>query len=234
MQQEMSADSTLSKTPSMPRETWPSDLELQLVDCAKKGSADAFEQLVARYHKRLFRIAYNITHHYHDAEDVIQCALLKAFSKLSLFRGDSRFYTWLVSITVNEALMRIRSRPSREVLINESGDPGDTLFAGYVLHASGPNPEQYCSRDELRCILAAAINDLKPKHRLVFQLRAVDGLSIVETAEALNLTLPAVKTRLHRARVILRRSLYMLSRSQKGDLRQALHAPNSKNNRRRL
>jgi RNA polymerase sigma-70 factor, ECF subfamily len=214
MQQQMNVTTTLSKPPSMYGGAWPSEFERELVDEAKNGSADAFEQLVARYNKKVFRIAYNITHHYHDAEDVVQSAFLKAFNKLSLFRGDSSFYTWLVSITVNEALMRMRRHRPKEVLIDESRELGDIAVAD-VIHALGPNPEQSCSHSELRRILAVAINKLKPELRVVFQLRDVEGFSTHETAEALNLTLPAVKTRLLRARMTLRRSLHKLFRPQK-------------------
>lgn len=210
MQRGMNEEVTLPATPSMCGAASPSDPERALVDRAKNGSADAFEELVARYHTRLYRIAYSITRHHHDAEDVIQNAFLKAFKKLVLFRGDSSFYTWLASITVNEGLMRMRRRRPNEVLLDDSRELGDALVADDVIHSRGPNPEQSCSHGELRRILAAAINKLKPELRVVFQLRELEGFTTHETAEALNLTLPAVKTRLLRARMTLRRSLSKL------------------------
>lgn len=217
MQREMYVKSALSKSSSILGNPRPSNLEQELVISAKDGSPDAFDQLVERYRARIFRIAYNIVRHYHDAEDVTQIAFLKAFNKLLLFRGDSSFYTWLASITVNEALMRIR-RGRKEVLMDESGFRGEWEVVDDFIHALGPNPEQVCSNRELRRIVVAAINKLKPAQRLVFQLRHIEGLSIHEIAESLNLTLPAVKTRLHRSRITMRRSLYYLLRPQKGSM----------------
>lgn len=201
--QEMDAKITYTKALSVHGETWSLDLERELVERAKNGSADAFELLVARYYAKVFRVACNITHNDYDAEDVLQNAFFKAFNKLPLFRGDSTFYTWLVSITTNEALMKIRGRRSREILFDDSRELGDPVVADEV----GPNPEQSFSHGEVRHILARAIDRLKPEQRMVFQLRHLEGLSVVETAEALNLTLPTVKTRLYRARRKLRRSL---------------------------
>ena len=100
--------------------------------------------------------------------------------------------------------------------MDESGYLGDREVVDDFIHALGPNPEQVCSRRELRRIVVAAINKLKPAQRLVFQLRHIEGLSIHEIAESLNLTLPAVKTRLHRSRITMRRSLYFLLRPQNG------------------
>lgn len=206
MQREMDAKIPYTKALSVRGETWSFDLERELVERAKNGSADAFELLVARYYAKVFRVACNITHHEYDAEDVLQNVFLKAFNKLPLFRGDSTFYTWLVSITTNEALMKIRGRRSREVLFDDSREL-DTVPVDDLIRTLGPNPEQSCSHDEMRHILAMAIDKLKPDQRRVFQLRHLQGLSVVETAEALNLTLPTVKTRLYRARRKLRGSL---------------------------
>lgn len=220
----MNESMTVSNMPHAGEQVRLRDIERDLVVSAKDGSAVAFDQLVARYRSRLFRVAYNITRHYHDAEDVIQTAFLKAFNKLPLFRGDSSFYTWLVSITVNEALMRIRRRPIG-VLIDDSRELDDTLVADDFLHAPQPNPEQWCSRGELRSILTVAINKLRPEYRVVFQLRHIDDLSLHEIAEALNLTLPAVKTRLHRARVTLRHSLHKLFRPPNRAMKQTGERP---------
>lgn len=195
--------------------TWPADAERELVEEARSGSAEAFEKLIEGYSTRILRIACRITRHYHDAEDVMQTTFLKAFNKLHLFRGDSSFSTWLSTIAVNEALMRIRRR-RHEVLIEKSGESGEVESADHFIQAPGPNPEQSCSHHELRRILAAAINKLKPGQRVIFRLHDIEGLSLHEIADSLNLTLPAVKTRLHRARRALRRSLYYLLRPQNG------------------
>jgi hypothetical protein len=102
MQEEPQVRTALSKVAPLRREALTVEIERELVDRAKNGSADAFGQLVERYHTRVFRTAYNITRHHEDAEDVMQNTFLKAFDKLSLFHGDSRFSTWLVSIAINE------------------------------------------------------------------------------------------------------------------------------------
>ena len=209
-------EATLSKALPIPGEAWQSDPERLVVDSAKNGSDDAFEQLVTRYYSRLFRVAYKITRHYQDAEDILQSALFNAFNKLPQFRGDSRFYTWLVSITVNEALMRIRRRRSNHPLIDESRELDDTATADFALQALEPNPEEYSSHSELRTILGTAINKLRPEYRQVYQLRYADGLSIHEIAEACTLSLSAVKTRLHRARTMLQRSLKRFVRPRDG------------------
>ena len=182
------------------------DSERELLTQARNGSTAAFEQLVERYERRIFRLAQNITHHREDAEDVMQNAFIQAFRNLPQFREDSRFYTWLVRITVNEALMKIRRRRVNEVSI-EAGIESDNDVIPRQLQDWGLNPEQRCSQQELQRILAETISKLEPGYRVVFQLRDVEGLSTEETAEALDLSVSAVKTRLRRARLQLRNSL---------------------------
>lgn len=220
LQREINGKTGSPRNPSVGGKIWLAEIERELVEEARNGSDDAFEQLVEGYRARILRIACGITRHYHDAEDVMQTTFLKAFNKLSLFRGDSSFYAWLSTIAVNEALMRIRRR-RHELLIEKSGELGDTESADHFIHDPGPNPEQSCSHHELRSILAAAINKLKPGQRVIFHLHEIEGLSLHEIADSLNLTLPAVKTRLHRARTALRRSLYFLLRPQNGSMTHA-------------
>ena len=173
---------------------------------AKTRSETTFEQLVDRYKRRVFRVAWKITCNYEDAEEVVQNAFVKAFQNLPDFRGDSRFYTWLVRITINEALMKIRRRRSTEVSIDESKE-ADVRSVAIEIKDQAANPEQRCSQDEVQRILAANINGLEPTFRAVLQLRDIEGLSTKETAQALDLTSSAVKTRLQRARMKLRKSL---------------------------
>lgn len=187
--------------------------EQDVVARAKRRSSTAFDELVTHYERRVFRLAQNITRNNEDAEDVVQNAFLKAFQNLPGFRGDSRFYTWLVRITVNEALMKIRRRPrQKEVSIDDSKETDDSSVP-LEIEDWGPNPEQRYSKQELQQILATTINELKPGYRTVFQLRDVDGLSTEETAQALALSVSAVKTRLQRARMTLRDSLNKYFRS---------------------
>jgi RNA polymerase sigma-70 factor, ECF subfamily len=187
--------------------------EQDFVARAKRRSRTAFDELVKHYERRVFRLAQNITRNYEDAEDVVQNAFVKAFQNLPGFRGDSCFYTWLVRITVNEALMNIRRRRChKEVSIDESKETDDSCVP-LEIEDWGPNPEQRYSQQELQQILATTINELKPGCRTVFQLRDVDGLSTEETAQALALSSSAVKTRLRRARMMLRDSLNKYFRS---------------------
>jgi len=181
--------------------------ELALVQAAKSGDVSAFEELVRRYDRNVFRIAQHITQNREDAEDVVQDAFLKAYSNLAQFQGQSKFYTWLVRIAVNEALMKLRRRrPERTVSLDEEVKTEEDSVPREVADWS-PNPEQQYSQAELREILSKTIQGLPPGFRTVFVLRDVEGLSTEETAEALDLSIPAVKSRLLRARLQLRERL---------------------------
>jgi len=181
--------------------------ESLLVGEAKAGSYAAFEELVNRYEKKIYRLGMNITGNPEDAEDVLQEAFLKAFEHLPEFREDSRFYTWIVRIAVNEALMKLRKRrTSREVSMDQPEDGAGEVavrdFADWK-----PNPEQQYAQAELESILQTAVKALPPGFRTVFHLRDVEGLSTEETAELLKLSVGAVKARLFRARLRLREEL---------------------------
>lgn len=180
--------------------------EQELVREATGGSLEAFEQLVERYEARVFRLAQTIAHSHEDAEEITQDAFVKAFKNLSHFRGDSRFYTWLVRITINEGLMKLRRRRFNLVSIDEPFEKEDGTVPR-ELEDWGPSPEQRYSQKELREILATTIGELPPGYRTVFQLRDVEGFSTEQTARALDLTPTAVKSRLRRARLQLRDSL---------------------------
>jgi RNA polymerase sigma-70 factor, ECF subfamily len=181
--------------------------EAQVVSQAKAGSSEAFEELVNRYERRIFRLAMRLTGNTEDAEDVLQETFLKAFEHLPEFREDSRFYTWLVRIAVNEGLMKLRKRRSdrSEPLEDAVDDDGQAIPRDF--RDWKPNPEQLTSQEELERILLGAAAQLPPSLRTVFMLRDVEELSTEETAQALNLTLGAVKARLFRARFQLREEL---------------------------
>src|SRR6478735_2237482 len=181
--------------------------EQALVTAAKAGDIGAFEDLVRRYDRNVFRIAQHITQNREDAEDVVQDAFLKAYSNLEQFQGQSKFYTWLVRIAVNEALMKLRKRrPERFVSLDEDVKTEEDSMPREIADWS-PNPEQQYNQAELKDILGKTIQGLPPSFRTVFVLRDVEGLSTEETAEALNLSIPAVKSRLLRARLQLRERL---------------------------
>jgi RNA polymerase sigma-70 factor (ECF subfamily) len=194
--------------------------ELALVNAAKKGDVTAFEELVRRYDRNVFRIANHITQNREDAEDVVQDAFLKAYSNLGQFQGQSKFYTWLVRIAVNEALMRLRRRrPERMVSLDEDVKTEDDSVPREVADWS-PNPEQLYGQGELKEILTKTIQGLPASFRTVFVLRDVEGLSTEETADALNLSIPAVKSRLLRARLQLRERLSKYFKQRSGDGKQ--------------
>ena len=182
------------------------DDEPILVAAAQNGDITAFETLVGRYERKILRLAQNITQNREDAEDVMQEAFLKAYEHLSGFQGNSRFYTWLVRIAVNQALMKLRKRRPNVVSIDEEVNTGEDLIPREI-EDWGPSPEDRYKQTELSGILSEVITDLDPSFRIVFQLRDIEELSTEETAEALGLSIPAVKSRLLRARLKLRQKL---------------------------
>src|SRR5216684_3452436 len=181
--------------------------ESALVALARQGHTEAFNELTERYQRNIFRLAQNITQNREDAEDVLQETFLKAYEHLPDFQGQSKFYTWIVRIAVNESLMKLRKRKSdRTVPLDEPVDTGeDTVVREIAVWEE--NPEQKYSREEMGQILDDAVQSLKPAFRTVFALRDIEELSTEETAEALGISVPAVKSRLLRARLQLREKL---------------------------
>ena len=186
------------------------DNEETLVLDAQAGSREAFATLLNQYARRLYRLALNITGNQDDAADALQEAFLKAYRSLRAFRRDSRFYTWLFQIVLNESrgVLRKRRRTDRWVSLDEPGETDD--FSNLMpreIEDWGDNPEQKYSKTELHEILERNMERLEPTLRLVFLLRDVEELSIAETAAMLDLSVPAVKSRLLRARLKLRQLL---------------------------
>jgi len=182
--------------------------DLDLVHASKNGDVAAFEQLVKRYDRKLFRIAQHVTHNREDAEDAVQDAFLKAFQHLGEFREDSKFSTWLIRITLNQSLMKVRKqrRAIREVSLEEDFQAGEDMLPMEVIDWA-PDPEQLYRTAELRDILIKALREVRPILRGVFVLRDIEGLSTAQTAEVLNLSQVAVKARLWRGRLQLRERL---------------------------
>ncbi len=201
---------------SQPQQRVGSDGDAELVSRVQQGDIEAFDKLVVKYEKKIFRLARNITSNQEDAEDVLQETFLKAYSHLGGFQGNSRFYTWLVRIAVNESLMKLRKRKSdRTVSMDEGVDTGEEIVVREVA-VWEDNPEQRHSQTEIRAILDQAISSLKPALRTVFVLRDIEELSTEETAQLLGLSVPAVKSRLLRARLQLREKLTRFFK-RKGD-----------------
>jgi RNA polymerase sigma-70 factor, ECF subfamily len=192
--------------------------EEQLVAEAQGGSFSAFERLVERYETRVLRMAQRIAHSREDAEEITQDAFVQVFKNLAGFRGASRFYTWLGRITINQGLMKVRRRRMKEISIDDAVESDECILPREVEDLR-PNPEERYSQQELHRILAETIAQLSPAYRVVLQLRDVEGFSIQETADALDVSPTAVKSRLCRARLQLRRLLdRYLKPSEKRDL----------------
>jgi RNA polymerase sigma-70 factor (ECF subfamily) len=188
--------------------TSPSGIdESVLVSQAREGDTRAFGELVRRYEGKIFRLAQHVTNNREDAEDVLQETFMKAYEHLDQFKGDSKFYTWIVRIAVNQALMKLRRRKTdKSVSLDEQIDTGEDTIVREIA-AWDEDPEQRFSREELGEILDHAVDSLEPPYRSVFVLRDVEEFSTEETAEALGLSVPAVKSRLLRARLQLREKL---------------------------
>src|SRR5580658_9096450 len=181
--------------------------ESGLVAKAREGDSGAFNELVNVYSRKIYRLAKHITQNDEDAEDVLQETFLKAYEHLDTFQGNSKFYTWIVRIGVNESLMKLRKRKGdRTVPLDEPIDTGEEMVTREIA-VWEDNPEQRYSREEIQEILDKAVEGLKPDFRTVFILRDIEELSTEETAESLGISIPAVKSRLLRARLALREKL---------------------------
>ena len=190
--------------------------EGDLITRAKAGDDTAFTELLNRYERKIFRLAKNITQNDEDAEDVMQEAFLKAYSHLDAFQGNSKFYTWIVRIAVNESLMKLRKRKSDKLVsLDEQVDTGEDMVPREIA-VWEDNPEAQYSQEELRGILDKSVESLAPIFRSVFVLRDIEDLSTEETAEALGISIPAVKSRLLRARLQLREKLTRFFRRKGG------------------
>ena len=182
------------------------DDEAALVAEVRSGNTTCFETLMRRYERKIYRLAKNITKNDSDAEEVTQEAFFKAFEHIEDFKGESRFYTWLVRITVNQALMNVRKRRPNQFSLD---DPIATeeLSIPREIEDWGPTPEAMCSQNELAEILSRTIAELHPSLGVVFRLRDVENMSTEETSKLLRISVAAVKSRLLRARLALRQKL---------------------------
>ncbi len=180
--------------------------DIDLVHSAKQGNMGAFEELVRRHTKRVFGVAYHITHSHEEAEEVCQETFLKAYCHLKEFEHRAQFHTWLTRIAVNTAFTTVRRSNFFRTEHDEEplSYPNDTTRD---VPDWRPNPEQLYSRYQLEERLRQALGQLPKLYSTVFLLRDMQGLSVAETAAALQVSIPAVKTRLLRARLQLREVL---------------------------
>lgn len=183
--------------------SYPDDL---LVELARAGDLQAFQTLIARHESNVFKTVLRITRHREDTEDVVQETVLMAFRHMQQFQGNSRFYTWLTSIAINQALMCLRRRRKSVSFLAQPVQTEDgAIFLDFP--DSRPNPEQQCRRSEAMGHLCGSIIKLPRCIRSAFVLRHIYEFNTEETAAALGITVAAVKSRLLRARRHLRRRL---------------------------
>jgi RNA polymerase sigma-70 factor (ECF subfamily) len=181
--------------------------EAQMIASIIAGDSHLFHELIRPYERRVYVMALSFLHNEADAEDAAQEAFLKAFRNLASFRGEAKFGTWLVSITLNEARSRIRHRDTlkMESLDEPSDDQGHTSPA--LLRDWREIPSEALERKEVSHLLEQAVTALPVIYREVFVLRDVEGLSVNEAAGALDISIASVKVRLHRARMMLQKAL---------------------------
>jgi len=184
-----------------------------LVKRAKRGDGAAFGELMKRYQGKIYRLARRMTETDEDAEDVVQEAFVKAFRSLKGFKEKSRFSTWLYRITVNLALMKLRRRKPEVVSLDQPIATEEGKMQREIEDETTDPLRQLLERESAK-VLDAAIEALPPAYRAVFILRHVEGLSTEETARILGISVPAVKSRLHRTRLMLQQKLLHYLKSQ--------------------
>jgi RNA polymerase sigma-70 factor (ECF subfamily) len=181
--------------------------EAQIIASILAGNTHLFHDLIRPHERSVYAMALSMLHNEADAEDAAQEAFLKAFRSLANFRGESKFSTWLISITLNEARSRLRSKKTMkmESLDEPPEDQGPITPA--LLRDWREIPSEALERKEIRQLLQQAITDLPLIYREVFLLRDVEELSVNQSAEALGISIASVKVRLHRARIMLQKKL---------------------------
>ena len=181
--------------------------DMILVHASKTGDSAAFEELVRRYNSILFRIAQRVTRNREDAQDAVQDAFLNAFQKLSTFQENSAFSTWLIRITINESLTKLRKQRAKRELSMDCDFREEANFLPLEIPDGAANPEDRLLASEIREILVKTLQMVRPALRMVFVLHDMEGFSLDQTAEALDLRQSAVKARSRRARLKLREGL---------------------------
>lgn len=193
----------------LPDVSHPSDgsKDLDLVNAARSGDYSAFEQLVHRFRDRVYRLARGMTANEAEAEEVVQETFLAVFRKLESFRGESSVSSWIYRVAANNALMRLRRQRRKPHLSIEDTRPDFTTDGTEYIDAPGEwarQPDEQLLDRELGAHIESAIGELPEKYRLVLLLRDVEGLSNEAVADTLGLTVPTVKSRLHRSRLFVR------------------------------
>jgi RNA polymerase sigma-70 factor (ECF subfamily) len=187
------------------KEDGAGDPDLELIDLALAGDVPAFEALVRRHEARVYRTALGILRKTEDAEEALQDTFLSVYQHLREFRRDSRFTTWLTRIAINAALNKLRGQ--KEHVSLDAADESEAEFMPQRFETWQENPERLYAKEEIRRIVQEAIQDLPADYRVVLVLRDISEMDTVQTAETLGLTIAATKSRLLRARLMIREKL---------------------------
>lgn len=181
--------------------------DVGLVDEFKAGDISAFEEIISRYESKVMNLALRFTRNQEDAEEVLQDVFTTVYRKIDGFRGQSAFSSWLYRIVVNAAFMKLRKRKQTQTVSIDDLAPAVKQYCMERDAVTTQHLHNVAISRELQEVLQRAIDRLPDQYRAVFVLRDVDGLSNQETGEILNLSIPAVKSRLHRSRIMLRKKL---------------------------
>ncbi len=200
------------------------DNDIKLVQAAQGGDKRAFAQLVEKYEQRVYNLARKMMRDQQDAEDVLQETFISVYRNLQNFHGDSSFSTWLYRIATNASLMKLRGRKAPALSLDEpvETESGDGAMPREIVDW-GITPEEALLSTEIREQMDVAVEALPEPLRAVFVLRDIEGLSVQETSDVLGISVPNVKTRLHRARMMLRENLsayfksYALTERESGE-----------------
>jgi RNA polymerase sigma-70 factor, ECF subfamily len=178
----------------------------QLISEIKNKNEGCFEELINRYSTKVFNLAMRITRNQEDAEDVLQDVCTTVFTKISSFEGKSQFSSWLYRVAMNSSFMKIRSRKRRRTVSIEDLDPSSNQNWG-TNRSELTDIDTMTTRHELREAIERAVDALPNEYKAIFVLRDIDGLSNQSVSEVLELSVPAVKSRLHRSRLLMREQL---------------------------
>lgn len=189
---------------AVPKDHEPSDLDL--IQAFQKGDDSVFEVLIKRYELRLFNSVLGMIQNQHEAEDIFQDILVKIYKKLKDFRGDSKFFTWVYRIGVNTTWDHLRKKKRRPAFSLDAAIE-EKRISPKKLKSNQPEPRAEADLDERVMLLKKAMNRLKPKHRIILQLKEVDGYSYQEIAGILKCSIGTVESRLFRARANLKKEL---------------------------
>ena len=181
--------------------------ESEMITAVLAGEIQLYHELIRPYERSVYVMALSYMKNEADAEDVSQEAFIRAFRKLESFRAESKFSTWLISITINEARTRLRRQALVRMEPLDQHPDEDKGISPVLLRDWREIPSEAVEREEVRNLIRLAVEQLPDIYRQVFLMRDVEELTINETAEALNISIPSVKVRLHRARMMLQKQL---------------------------